>query len=315
MNGPIETRWRSELRFDATNGMVQGTVMRYGDVADIGGEFRETFLPGSLEGSDVILNLMHDRRRPLARGGLAGSLLAGAYAAATAGALGYLNKKVEEEAEEAAEKIVEGRLSLDESEGDDAFGSWDSPQEFLDDFTDTTPTASYPDSPGSQFEASTYGDQHSPHFDPGYPLKETKTPGGSNAQGPGDQGPPPRLQGERPGKFPKGPSGWKKAGKKAPRLLGERPSPRALVMRAKLIRTADGITAMRMLHAGLLRGLSVEFRAIKEDWREHGALRVIERAHLSGIGLVDRPAYPQSSLDHRAAVLSSMRPSPTAYFL
>ena len=60
---------------------------------------------------------------------------------------------------------------------------------------------------------------------------------------------------------------------------------RALEVRAEL---RDG-AALTLLRRGVLRGLSVEFRSLAE--RQVGAVRVIERATLEGLGLVDVPAY------------------------
>ena len=60
---------------------------------------------------------------------------------------------------------------------------------------------------------------------------------------------------------------------------------RALEVRAEL---RDG-AALTLLRRGVLRGLSVEFRSLAE--RQDGAVRVIERATLEGLGLVDVPAY------------------------
>ena len=50
-------------------GVITGTVMKYGDVAHIGRTYHERFMPGSLEYDDVIVNLLHDRRQPVARTG------------------------------------------------------------------------------------------------------------------------------------------------------------------------------------------------------------------------------------------------------
>lgn len=68
-----------ELRFTgmqlrAEGRRLTGVVVRYGDVADLGA-FRERIEPGAFPDlSDVMLNLQHDRTRPLARtdgGGMA----------------------------------------------------------------------------------------------------------------------------------------------------------------------------------------------------------------------------------------------------
>ena len=63
-------------------------------------------------------------------------------------------------------------------------------------------------------------------------------------------------------------------------------TPQALEVRAEL---RDG-AALTMLRRGSLRGLSVEFRAIGEH-RDSNGVRVIERAALEAIGLVDSPSY------------------------
>ena len=52
----------------ADGGQVEGIAMPYGREADIAGVFRESVDPGAFGTiRDVILNLMHDRREPLAR--------------------------------------------------------------------------------------------------------------------------------------------------------------------------------------------------------------------------------------------------------
>ena len=52
----------------ADGGQIEGTAMPYGREADIAGVFRESVDAGAFGAiGDVILNLMHDRREPLAR--------------------------------------------------------------------------------------------------------------------------------------------------------------------------------------------------------------------------------------------------------
>ena len=72
-----------------------------------------------------------------------------------------------------------------------------------------------------------------------------------------------------------------------------RDTPGALLMAATMPATRDGDDALELVRSGVLRGLSVEFRAVKD--RFVGDLREIGRAVLDGLGLVDRPAYPGSS--------------------
>ena len=67
----------------------------------------------------------------------------------------------------------------------------------------------------------------------------------------------------------------------------------ALTMAATMPTTRDGDDALTLVRSGVLRGLSVEFRAIKDNFV--GDLRRISRAVLGGIGLVDRPAYAGSA--------------------
>ena len=64
----VETR-ACEIRFTPGR-MVEGTALRYGDVAEIGGGLRERFEPGAFAPvGDVVLNSSHDRTTPLARTG------------------------------------------------------------------------------------------------------------------------------------------------------------------------------------------------------------------------------------------------------
>lgn len=55
--------------------------------------------------------------------------------------------------------------------------------------------------------------------------------------------------------------------------------------------------ARELVDARILRGLSVEFRVLTEEWR--GDHRIINTAELTGLALVDRPAYPESTIAER----------------
>ena len=67
-------------------------------------------------------------------------------------------------------------------------------------------------------------------------------------------------------------------------------SPERLSIRADLPETRDADDALLMVQSRILRGLSIEFDSLSE--RTDGDLRIVDRADLSGIGLVDIPAYP-----------------------
>ena len=89
-------------------------------------------------------------------------------------------------------------------------------------------------------------------------------------------------------------------------------TPQALQVRAEVPDTPAGNTALRDVHAGLLNGLSVEFRAFKE--RREGGFRVVSDADLAGLGLVRIPGYKQSKVEIRqrsGLTLSSVIPSGT----
>ena len=72
----------------------------------------------------------------------------------------------------------------------------------------------------------------------------------------------------------------------------------ALHVRAELPAIPAADRALADVRAGKLRGFSVEFSALQE--RRDGGLRVVERADLSGVGLVRAPSYHGSTVELRA---------------
>lgn len=73
--------------------------------------------------------------------------------------------------------------------------------------------------------------------------------------------------------------------------------PDALRFAATLPETRDADDTLILVKSGVLRGASVEFRAIAE--RLESGVRVIERAALGGIGIVDKPAYAAATVEAR----------------
>ena len=71
----------------------------------------------------------------------------------------------------------------------------------------------------------------------------------------------------------------------------------ALRMGADLSQTSEGRAAWELVRASIVRGLSIEFDALQE--RQDGRVRVIERALLGGVGLVDSGAYPVATVEAR----------------
>ena len=71
----------------------------------------------------------------------------------------------------------------------------------------------------------------------------------------------------------------------------------AVVVDVALPETAAGRDAAAEVRAGLFRGLSVEFRAVLQDYR--GGVRRIKRGILTGAGLVDTPSFTGSTVEVR----------------
>ena len=88
-------------------------------------------------------------------------------------------------------------------------------------------------------------------------------------------------------------------------------TPQALEVRAELPNTREADDTLELVRSGVLRGLSIEFKATRE--RMISGVRSIQAARLTGIGVVDRAAYPQSSVEARGenlvAVLEGALPA------
>lgn len=78
-----------------------------------------------------------------------------------------------------------------------------------------------------------------------------------------------------------------------------RDEPDALRMTAELVQTREADDVVALVKARIMRGLSIEFRAIDET--DEGGVRVIRRAELSGLAVVARPGYEGTSVAARNA--------------
>ena len=76
-----------------------------------------------------------------------------------------------------------------------------------------------------------------------------------------------------------------------------------LKVRAELPNTRDADDALELIRANVLRGLSVEMRVLDESIE--GDLRIVKRARLVGIGIVDKPAYTESTVAARRGLQQS----------
>ena len=79
----------------------------------------------------------------------------------------------------------------------------------------------------------------------------------------------------------------------------------ALQVRAVLPETRAADDVLALVRAKVLRGLSVEFRAVSE--RFEAGIRIISRAALRAIGVVDQPAYGDSLVAVAARMAGEQR--------
>ena len=77
-----------------------------------------------------------------------------------------------------------------------------------------------------------------------------------------------------------------------------RDTPDGLHMEAELPSTSEANDVLTLVRSGVLRGLSAEFEVLAEHFE--AGVRVIDSANLSGLAIVDRPAYPASIVEARA---------------
>ncbi|MDE0331473.1 MAG: HK97 family phage prohead protease [Nitrospinae bacterium] len=82
-------------------------------------------------------------------------------------------------------------------------------------------------------------------------------------------------------------------------------TPEALRIHASLPETEAANDTLTLVRAKILRGLSIEFHATAE--RGEGDLRIIEKARLVGVAVVDEPQYPQSLVQAREAEMRAKR--------
>ena len=80
--------------------------------------------------------------------------------------------------------------------------------------------------------------------------------------------------------------------------------PTEMTMTASMPSTSLAGDVVSLVRAKVLRGLSVEFRVVKEQWT--GRTRLIKRAILTGLAVVDRAAYPESEVEARSADLERL---------
>ena len=83
-------------------------------------------------------------------------------------------------------------------------------------------------------------------------------------------------------------------------------SAEALIIEATLPETRAADDVLELVRKKILRGLSIEF--LPKTERLEGQVRIIERAILSGVAVVDRPAYTDSEVQARRALYAGAQP-------
>lgn len=83
-------------------------------------------------------------------------------------------------------------------------------------------------------------------------------------------------------------------------------SPEALTFEATLPETREADDTLRLVRADILRGASIEFRAMRE--RLERRTRIVSRALLGAVSVVDDPAYKLSAIQARWNAPETRRP-------
>ena len=76
---------------------------------------------------------------------------------------------------------------------------------------------------------------------------------------------------------------------------------------SEVLDTSDGRDAITAVKGGVLRGASLEFHAVDEDWQESDGrtVRIVSRARMVGLAVVDDGAYPSGRVEARARELAA----------
>ena len=80
----------------------------------------------------------------------------------------------------------------------------------------------------------------------------------------------------------------------------------ALTMRATMPRTSLGEDTLTLVRAGVLRGLSLEF--VPSRTKNEGSVMVVEAAKMTGLSVVDVPAYSESLIQREARAFEGLLP-------
>lgn len=71
--------------------------------------------------------------------------------------------------------------------------------------------------------------------------------------------------------------------------------------------TTEGRDTKTLVQAGILRGLSAEFRTIRDEWKTEAEREILE-AELLGLGIVDDPAHDGATIDEVRALFDRLGP-------